>query len=85
MSTAQKTRLSPAEYLALERQALIKSEYYNGDMFAFAGASEPHNLIVTNVLTLLNLQLRTRSCQVHPSDMRLKVSAMKDVYDKVPF
>ena len=74
MSTVRKTKLTPKEYLALERQALNKSEYYNGEVFAFAGASEPHNLIVSNVLTLFNLQLKTRSCKVYPSDMRVKVS-----------
>lgn len=74
MSTVRKTKLSPQEYLALERQALNKSEYYNGEVFAFAGASEPHNLIVVNVLTLFNLQLKSKPCKVYPSDMRVKVS-----------
>jgi len=74
MSTVRKPRLSPEEYLALERQALDKSEYYNGEVFSFTGASESHNLIVSNVLTLLNLQLKTTSCKVYPSDMRVKVS-----------
>jgi Uma2 family endonuclease len=74
MSTVRKTKLTPQEYLALERQAVCKSEYYNGDVFAFAGASEAHNLIVTNVLSSLNLQLKPRPCKVYPSDMRVKVS-----------
>ena len=74
MSTLRKAKLTPQEYLALERQAPYKSEYYNGEVFAFAGASESHNLIVSNVLTLFNLQLKTRSCKVYPSDMRVKVS-----------
>lgn len=74
MSTVRKTKLTPQEYLALERQALDKSEYYNGEVFAFAGASEPHNLIVANVLTLFHVQLKTTSCKVYPPDMRVKVS-----------
>ncbi|MCU1266631.1 MAG: hypothetical protein JWM21_2949 [Acidobacteria bacterium] len=74
MSTVRKTRISPQEYLALERKATNKSEYYKGEVFAFAGASEPHNLIVSNVLTLFNLQLKTKPCKVYPSDMRVKVS-----------
>lgn len=75
MSTVRKTKLSPQEYLVLERQAPYKSEYYNGEVFAFAGASQSHNLIVVNVLTMLNTQLRSRPCHVYPSDMRVKVSA----------
>lgn len=74
MSTVRKIKLSPQEYLALERQALNKSEYYNGEVFAFAGASEPHNLIVVNVLALFHQQLKSKPCKVYPSDMRVKVS-----------
>src|SRR5258706_1125434 len=74
MSTVRNAKLTPQEYLALERQAEYKSEYYNGDVFAFAGASKVHNLIVANVITILNLQMRGRPCEVYPSDMRVKVS-----------
>ena len=74
MSTVPKTRLTPQQYLALEREAPYKSEYLNGEVFAFAGASKSHNLFVANVVTLLNMQLRARPCTVYPSDMRVKVS-----------
>ena len=39
MSAVPKTLLSPQEYLARERQAEFKSEYYRGETFAMAGAS----------------------------------------------
>lgn len=77
MSTQPKPRLTPEEYLAIERQAEYKSEYYAGEMFAMSGASERHNLIVTNVLTELASQLKKRPCKVYPSDMRVKIPAMK--------
>ncbi len=63
------------EYLAREREAEYKSEYFNGEIFAMAGASEPHNLITGNIFAKLHAQLEHRSCKVYPSDMRLKVSA----------
>lgn len=72
-SQAQK-RYTPEEYLALERAAQCKSEYYAGDIFAMAGASRWHNLIVTNVLRELSLQLKGQPCTTYPSDMRVKVS-----------
>ena len=72
MSTVRKAKLSPQEYLALERQALTKSEYYNGEVFAFAGASESHHLIVSNVLTLFNTQLKTRSPSTERDDRIVK-------------
>jgi len=65
--------LSPEEYLARERQAEIKSEYYDGEVFAMSGASRPHNLIVTNLVRDISLQLRDRDCEVYSSDMRVKV------------
>ena len=74
MSTAPKTYLTQADYLHRERAAEGKSEFYRGEMFAMAGASREHNLIVGNLVTSLNLQLRDRDCQVYPSDMRVKVS-----------
>ena len=49
MSTAPQTKLTPAEYLAIERQAEFKSEYYRGEMFAMAGASEGHCLVKDNL------------------------------------
>ena len=67
--------LTPEEYLAKERKALTKSEYRDGQMHALPGASRKHNLITVNVTGEFYIQLRTRSCEVYPSDMRVKVSA----------
>ena len=50
MSTALTTRLSPEEYLAIERAADRKSDYWNGEMFVLAGASERHGSIVANLV-----------------------------------
>ena len=74
MSTVPKKRLTEAEYLARERAADFKSEFYRGEMFAMAGASREHNLITMNLGTALNTQLRDTDCEVYPSDMRVKVS-----------
>ena len=73
MSSVPKTLLSPEEYLARERIADHKSEYFAGEVFAMAGASERHNLIVLNTAATLREQLRKRPCRVYPSDLRLKV------------
>lgn len=67
--------LTPEEYLALERQAGTKSEYYAGVIVAMAGASYSHNLIAANVVAALHSQLRGRMCSVFPGDMRVKVGA----------
>jgi Uma2 family endonuclease len=66
-------RLSEQEYLARERRAETKSEYVGGQVFALAGTSRRHALIVSNVLASLHAQLRGRSCEVYATDLRLKV------------
>lgn len=70
-----KTYLTPEEYLEIERQAEYKSEYWNGEIFAMAGASERHVLIVTNVVAELRTQLKGRPCKVYSTDMRVNVDA----------
>ena len=74
MSTLSKTFLTAEEYLEIERKAEYKSEYYQGEMFAMAGASEAHNLLVWNLIRELGQQLRSRPCHAYPSDMRVRVS-----------
>jgi hypothetical protein len=50
----------------------FKSEYFAGEMFAMAGASQRHNLIAANIIRTLGNQLLERPCSVYPSDMRVK-------------
>ncbi len=74
MSTQPKRSfLTPEEYLEIERRAEFKSEYYQGEMFAMAGAHEPHNIIASNIIRVLGNQLLERDCIVYPSDMRVKI------------
>ncbi|MBV9678316.1 MAG: Uma2 family endonuclease [Acidobacteriaceae bacterium] len=74
MATLPKPYLTAEEYLALERQAEFKSEYVNGEMFAMAGTSENHALLVTNLVAELRQALRRGPCRVYSSDMRVCVS-----------
>jgi Uma2 family endonuclease len=66
-------KMTPQEYLAMERQNEYKSEYLNGQVFAMAGASRWHNLIITNVVRELSTQLKKQPCEVYPSDMRVRI------------
>lgn len=67
--------LTEAEYLEIERAAEFRSEYYRGEMFAMAGATERHVLITGNLFVELSVQLRNRPCRVYNSDLRVQVSA----------
>src|ERR1022692_3327728 len=75
MATHPKTLLTPEQYLEIERKAEFKSEYYQGEMFAMAGAKQAHNLIVLNLGAEIRQQLRKRPCRAFVSDMRVCVSA----------
>jgi Uma2 family endonuclease len=74
-----KPSLSPEEYLAIERQAEIRSEYLDGEMFAMAGGSRAHNLIVTNIVRELSLHLKKRPCEVYSGDQRVRIPEI-DLY-----
>lgn len=65
---------SPEEYLALERAAEYKSEYSNGRIYAMAGASLRHSLIVSNINRNLGNQLLDRPCAVYMGDLRVKAA-----------
>jgi Uma2 family endonuclease len=72
-SAAMKTRCTPEQYLALERKAVVKSEYLDGQITAMSGASRPHNLIATNLIREISARLTDRPCEVYGSDMRVNI------------
>jgi Uma2 family endonuclease len=74
MSSQRTTFVSPEEYLAQERLAERKSEYFQGEIFAMSGASRPHVRIVANVLIDLGQQLKGKACRISASDLRLRVT-----------
>ncbi len=69
-AVAQTKIWTVAEYLALERTSLDKHEFFNGEIFAMAGASPEHNLIVSALIITLGGVLRGK-CRIFPSDQRL--------------
>lgn len=75
MFQERKQWISPEEYLALERQAEAKSEYFAGAIFAMAGASRTHNLILANTIVSLGVSLKGRSCDIYANDMRVEVAS----------
>ena len=75
MCALPKHYLTPEEYLAVEREAQTKSEYYRGEAFAMAGASFAHTTISFNLLVSLAPQLKRGSCTARSSDLRVNVRA----------
>lgn len=73
MSAVPNRKLSPAEYLAIEKKAEFKSEFFNGEMFAMAGASRPHNRVKDNLIGELFTRFKGGPCQTFSSDQRVLV------------
>jgi len=71
MSTALK-RITAVEYLARERKAEFKSEFFDGEIFAMGGGSPTHSLIATNFAREAGNLLNDTPCVVYNSDLRIK-------------
>ena len=73
MSAVARQKMTVAKYLEMERTSEEKHEFLDGEIYLMSGASLKHNLIVGNTYASLHAQLRSRSCVVFPSDMRVRV------------
>ena len=72
--------LSIADYLAFERTANVRHEYVDGELFAMAGASRAHAMIVANLLVALHSHLRGTPCRVMASDIKVRIEAVNRFY-----
>lgn len=77
MSAAHKFQpiISPEEYLAFERNAEFKHEYFDGQVYAMAGTSSRHNRICRNMIVELDRLLRGSSCEPYFADIRTKLES----------
>ena len=74
VATATKARYTVSEYLELEGRSAEKHEFFDGEIFAMAGASYEHNVLVANLTRLLGNAVGER-CQVLAADQRLYIPA----------
>lgn len=77
---AERSKLSPEEYLAWERQQACKHEYFDGEVFAMAGGSPRHNRLVMTMGIALDAQIAARGCSVLSSDQRVRARDRRYVY-----
>jgi Uma2 family endonuclease len=75
--------ITPEEYLEAERKAEFRSEYVDGQVYAMAGFSRRHGVIVMNIGGELRAALKGRPCQVFATDIRLQVSTRRYFYPDV--
>jgi len=84
VSAAPKPKLTVAEYLAIERAAEFKSEFYDGVMYplhhpdgpvGMAGASREHNRVKENLIGELFARFKGGPCLTFSSDQRVRLTA----------
>jgi Uma2 family endonuclease len=76
---AERSKVSPEEYLAWERQQPSKHEYFDGEVFAMSGASPRHNRLSVRICVALELAVG-KTCNVFTSDQRLRTGRARYVY-----
>jgi Uma2 family endonuclease len=74
MSGVPERRYTVKEYLAFEREAETKHEFFDGRIYAMSGASLPHIRIVRNLMRALDNVLQGTNCEPLANDMRVRTA-----------
>lgn len=67
-------KLTPQQYLAIEREAELKSEFWDGEMFAMSGSRANHNIISARIIYLALQRLSGKQRTVFPSDRKVGIT-----------
>jgi Uma2 family endonuclease len=67
--------MSAHEFLAWDKTQTLKHEFFQGEIFAMAGASEAHVTVTGNLAMALRQHLRGSPCRTFMSEMKLRVDA----------
>ncbi len=65
-------RTTVAQYLALERAAEGRHEYFDGQIIAMAGESLEHGIISANLIAMLGTQLKGTPCFAVTKDTKVR-------------
>jgi Uma2 family endonuclease len=73
MSAQPQPRLTPEQYLELDRASEFRNEYYAGRMYATSGGTHTHAIIAGNFTSAIQSAVGAR-CIATQSDLRVQVS-----------
>lgn len=76
MGQAESTvrRYTVAEYMALEEQSEIRHQYYKGEVFAIAGGTLNHSILILRCASPLMAATEARGCRVFAESVQLMVA-----------
>lgn len=72
--------ISVEEYLLMEAKSSTKHEYLNGQIFAMTGGTLRHNVISSNIFSLLNSFLRGTPCRAYMGDVKVRIEEVNCFY-----
>lgn len=72
------TYISEQDYLEGEKVREMKHEYFDGEIFAIAGASRSHQRLTTNTLVAIANHLKDTPCEAFSSDMKVRADNGKN-------
>ncbi len=80
MQQAKQLPVSIKDYLAGELKSDVRHEFYDGSVYAMAGAGRHHNIISLNIATLLRQKSRGTPCRTFVADMKLNITELNRFY-----
>ena len=76
----QSDYMSEQDYLEREKISETKHEYFDGEIFAMAGASRSHQRIISNLVIDIGTHLKNTPCEVFSSDMKVRADKGKKYF-----
>ncbi|MCK6504979.1 Uma2 family endonuclease, partial [Myxococcota bacterium] len=70
-NAALRPRLPYSDYLAIDRDSLTHVELFDGEVYAMAGGTPEHALLIANVTRLVGNALLGRPCRVYAEALRV--------------
>ncbi len=80
MEAANIALINNEEYLQGELESDVRHEFYDGYVYAMAGAGAKHNIISGNFYSLLRQKARGTKCQTFIADMKLYIPDLNRFY-----
>ena len=76
LAVEERNFISVEEYLEGEKLSEVRHEYFDGEVFAMAGASDEHEAVALNVAAILHAHLKGKPCRVFKDGMKLRLQVM---------
>jgi Uma2 family endonuclease len=72
--------ITEQEYLDDEKNADVRHEYADGEIFAMAGAKKNHQRIISNMIIDIGSHLKRTPCEVFSSDVKVRADNGKKYF-----